>query len=191
LGKETLYISLFVHCEIGKSWFPPSVLEVWVTTQETQTHKRDHERASGECRAGARRGLHAARPCSDNVGHTAAAGDVFDCKKGSSSSLYPFKRQEKKAYEDFSHDAGFITDVLEGVFRTMNILPEWESTSLPRVVDRCVARLEYFRRRAQAPRNTTAAAELEDRILQRDLPEHIRGSRRYVDKHTPTPKAKK
>jgi len=97
----------------------------------------------------------------------------------------------EKAYEDFSHDAGFITDVLEGVFRTMNILPEWESTSLPRVVDRCVARLEYFRRRAQAPRNTTAAAELEDRILQRDLPEHIRGSRRYVDKHTPTPKAKK
>ena len=96
-----------------------------------------------------------------------------------------------KAYEDFSHDAGFITDILEGVFRTMNALPEWESTSLPQVVDRCVARLEYFRRRAQAPRNTSAAAELEDRILQRDLPEHIRGSRRYVDKHTPSPKGKK
>lgn len=89
--------------------------------------------------------------------------------------------QYASAMSHFPHDTAFVLDMLSAFFRSMQ---QQASLLLPlaKGVDRAIARLEYFQRRALNPKDASKASELEARILQRELPSHIRASRRAVDK---------
>jgi len=70
---------------------------------------------------------------------------------------------------------------MSAMFRTMQAVRQLPPT-LIKGIDRCIARLEYFNRKTGGKTDGSQAAELEARLLQRDLPEHIRASRRAIDK---------
>lgn len=91
-----------------------------------------------------------------------------------------FSEQYASAISSYPHDTSFIMDVLSSFFRLISEQPV--HMALAKGVDRCVARLEYFQRRAIQPKENAKAAELEARILQRELPSHIRSSRKTTDK---------
>jgi hypothetical protein len=92
------------------------------------------------------------------------------------------------ASDRFGHDVSFITDMLCAMFNTMVV-----SNSLPRPlvlgIDRAIARLEYFQKRGTGGKDDTKtagakAAALEARLIERDLPDHIRRNRKEVEKRS-------
>jgi hypothetical protein len=92
------------------------------------------------------------------------------------------------ARDKFPHDISFVMDMLCAFFGAVQTLPS-SPPARPLVlgIDRAIARLEYFQKRATSGDAKTAgakAAHLEARLIERDLPDHIRRSRKEVEKRS-------
>jgi hypothetical protein len=92
------------------------------------------------------------------------------------------------AKDKFPHDISFVMDMLCAFFGAVQTLPS-SPPARPLVlgIDRAIARLEYFQKRATSGDAKTAgakAAHLEARLIERDLPDHIRRSRKEVEKRS-------
>lgn len=92
------------------------------------------------------------------------------------------------AKDKFPHDISFVMDMLCAFFGAVKTFPS-PPLARPLVlgIDRAIARLEYFQKRATSGDAKTAgakAAHLEARLIERDLPDHIRRSRKEVEKRS-------
>ena len=103
-----------------------------------------------------------------------------------------FEGQYSSAHGKFTHDFGFMTDVLGYVHQTMQLvmeeLPDQYSEDVPfpiaKLVDRIVSRCEYYQAKAlcTSEKDKSKAPELEARLIERDLPRHVQRARKAVKK---------